>query len=83
MKMAEWMRAASIGFPSGRVKLTLWEGTEDEQSFPVRFPKNGRPYVKAFGIKYELTDREVEEVAQLKRVQGSLQKAHKAATQGG
>lgn len=54
------MRPISIGLPSGEVKLTLWDGTEDEQSFKVMFPKNGRPYVKAYGRKYELTDKEIQ-----------------------
>ena len=69
------MRPVSIGVPSGTVKLALWEGTEDEKSFPVRFPKNGRPFVKAFGIKYELTDEEAEMVAQLKQLPGSHPKS--------
>ena len=63
------MRSISIGFPSGMVKLTLWEGTEDERSFPVKSLKRGRPYVKANGIKYELTD---EEVSYIKRVLGVM-----------
>lgn len=53
------MRPISIGFPSGKVKMILWEGTEDEQAFPVQSIKRGRPYVKAYGKKYELTDEEV------------------------
>lgn len=53
------MRPISVGFPSGTVKLTLWEGTEDEESFKVQSLKRGRPYVKAYGVKYELTDEEV------------------------
>lgn len=53
------MRPISIGFPSGQVKMTLWEGTEEEESFPVRFVKRGKPYVKSCGVKYELTEEEV------------------------
>lgn len=52
------MRTISIGFPSGKVKMTLWEGTEDEESFPVKSLKRGTPYVMAYGIKYELTEKE-------------------------
>ena len=52
------MRHISIGFPSGKVKMTLWEDTEDEQSFPVKSLKRGKPYVIAYGVKYELTEEE-------------------------
>lgn len=60
------MRPISVGFPSGRVKLTLWAGSEDEQDFPVRFPKQGKPFVKAFGIKYELTEEETQYINAMK-----------------
>lgn len=53
------MRHISIGFPSGKVRMTLWEDTEDEESFPVKCVKRGKPYVEAHGIKYELTEEEV------------------------
>ena len=53
------MRPISIGFPSGKVKMTLWEGTEDEKAFPVKCLKREKPYVEAYGIKYELTEEEV------------------------
>ncbi len=52
------MRPVAIGFPSGRLKMTLWAGTEDEQSFQIFGMKTGKPYVKAYGIKYELTEEE-------------------------
>lgn len=52
------MRSISIGMPSGTVKMVLWEGSEDEKAFPVRCLKRGKPYVMAYGIKYELTDEE-------------------------
>ena len=51
------MRSVSIGFPSGKAKLTLWEGTEDQENFPIKaMTKN--PYVLAYGIKYYLTEEE-------------------------
>lgn len=53
------MRSITIGFPSGKVQMKLWEGTEDEQSFEVKSLKRGRPYVKAYGQKYELTEEEI------------------------
>lgn len=54
------MRSISIGYPSGVVKMALWEGTEDEESFPVKSLKRGVPYVKAYGVKYELTAEEAQ-----------------------
>ena len=52
------MRSISIGVPSGKAKLTLWEGTEDEKAFEIKSLKHGTPYVMAYGIKYELTEEE-------------------------
>ena len=52
------MRNICVGIPSGIVKMTLWGGTEDEQAFPVKSLKRGRPYVMAYGVKYELTEEE-------------------------
>lgn len=52
------MRRISIGYPSGTARLTLWEGTEDERSFPIKSLKRGKPYVMAYGVKYELTEEE-------------------------
>lgn len=53
------MRPISIGFPSGQIKMTLWAGTEDEASFPVKSFKRGTPYVIAYGVRYELTKEEI------------------------
>lgn len=52
------MRPISIGFPSGKITMILWEDTEDEEAFPVRCAKRGNPYVEAYGVKYELTKEE-------------------------
>jgi hypothetical protein len=43
-----------------RVKMKLWEGTEDEQSFEVKSLKRGTPYVEAYGVKHELTKEEIQ-----------------------
>lgn len=51
-------RPISMGFPSGKLKMTLWEGTEDEQSFQIFGMKTGKPYVKAYGVRYNLTEEE-------------------------
>lgn len=40
--------------------MILWADTEDEKAFPVRCAKRGKPYVKAYGIKYELTEEETQ-----------------------
>lgn len=52
------MRPISIMIPSGKVNMTLWEGTEEAELFPIQCLKRGKPYVKAYGIKYELTEEE-------------------------
>lgn len=53
------MRTIKIGIPSGKAKMTLWEGTEDEESFEIKSSKHNIPYVIAYGIKYELTEDEI------------------------
>lgn len=53
------MRAISIGFPSKKVYMYLWEDTADEEKFEVKSLKRGKPYVLAYGIKYYLTDEEI------------------------
>lgn len=54
------VRTISVGFPSRKVKMVLWEGSEDEQAFEVKSLKRGKPYVLAYGIKYYLTDKEIQ-----------------------
>ena len=58
-------RSISVGFPTGKVKLTLWAGTEDEEAFEVKGLKCGTPYVLAYGTKHYLTDQEVRIARQL------------------
>lgn len=58
------MRNISVGFPSGKAKMTLWQGTEDEESFIIK-SVNKNPYVVAYGIKYELTEDEVHYLKQI------------------
>jgi hypothetical protein len=60
------MRNITIGIPSGKAKLTLWQGTEDEETFEIKSLKRGTPYVIAYGVKYELT---TEEITYLKNIQ--------------
>lgn len=53
-------RSIRVTFPSRAVKLTLWEGTDDEESFVVKSLKRGKPYAIAYGVKYYLTDGEIQ-----------------------
>ena len=53
------MRTIRISVPSGKVKMVMWEETEDEEEFEIKSLKRGTPYVKAYGIKYELTKEEI------------------------
>ena len=53
------MRNIRITIPTGKAKMTLWEGTEDEESFEIKSTKRNIPYVIAYGIKYELTEDEI------------------------
>ena len=52
------MRSISVGFPSRKVYMYLWESSEDEEKFEVKSLKRGKPYVLAYGIKYYLTEEE-------------------------
>lgn len=62
------MRSISIGVPSGKAKMTLWEGTEDEEKFDIKFPRRGIPYVFAYGVKYPLTREEIQELKKLRTI---------------
>lgn len=60
-------RKIRIGVPSGKVKMALWEGTEDEEFFVVKAIKN-KPYVEAYGNKYFLTEEETKTMQQLMKL---------------
>lgn len=64
------MRSIKIGVPSGKAKMTLWENTEDEESFEIKSLKRGTPYVMAYGIKYELTEEEVKYLRNMQQLIG-------------
>lgn len=53
------MRNIKIAIPSGKAKMTLWANTEDEESFEIKSLKSNKPYVMAYGVKYELTEEEI------------------------
>ena len=62
------MRSIRIGVPSGKAKITLWEGTEDEESFEIKSLKRGVPYFLVYGIKHELTDEEIKHLRLMQKV---------------
>lgn len=66
------MRSIRIGVPSGKAKMTLWEGTEDEQSFEIKSLKRGTPYVMAYGVKYELTKEEINNLRLMQKIIGGI-----------
>ena len=62
------MRSIKISIPSGKVKMIMWEGTEDEEEFEVKSLKRGTPYIMAYGIKYELTEKEITYIKSLQNI---------------
>lgn len=59
------MRSIRIGVPSGKLKMTLFEGTEDEETFEIKSLRRGVPYVTAYGTKYYLTNEEIQAAKKL------------------
>lgn len=48
-----FMRSIRISIPSWKVKLAMWESTEDEAAFPIRAIGSRKPYITAYGIRYD------------------------------
>lgn len=59
------MRSIKMGVPSGKIKIVMFEGTEDEEAFEVRSLKRGKPYVVAYGNKYYLSYEEIQAIKKL------------------
>ena len=59
------MRTISVGVPSGKLKLTLWDGTEDAEQFVIHGISSDKPYVKAYGKLYPLTPKEIKLARQM------------------
>lgn len=59
MNKDQKVRSVTIGLPSRTAYLTLWEDTEDEETFPIKYVRSNYPYVTAYGIKYYLSDKEI------------------------
>ena len=66
------MRSIKTSIPSGKVKMALWENTEDEEWFDVKSLKRGKPYIVAYGIKYELTEDEIKHLKYMLKVIGII-----------
>lgn len=62
------MRKIRVGIPSGKAKMVMFEGTEDEESFEIKSLKRGTPYIMAYGVKYELTEEEIEHLRTMQKV---------------
>ena len=62
------MRSILISVPNGKSKMILWEGTEDEETFEIKSLKRGTPYVMAYGVKYELTEEEINHLRFMQKV---------------
>ncbi len=62
------MRTITMSVPSMTIRMTLWEGTEDEEQFVVRGLKSEAPYVKAYGIRYPLNRDERKHARELMKV---------------
>ena len=66
------MRKIRVCVPSGKAKMVMWEGTEDEESFEIKSLKRGTPYIIAYGIKYELTKEEINHLRMMQKVASVL-----------
>ena len=66
------MRKIRVCVPSGKAKMVMWEGTEDEESFEIKSLKRGTPYIMAYGIKYELTEEEINHLRMMQKVASVL-----------
>ena len=55
--MKRMIRRVSQSLKDGTFYLNLWCDSEDEEQFKVRAVKT-KPYIIAYGIRYDLTKRE-------------------------
>lgn len=54
-------RYVTVNVFTGRPYLMLWANTEDQEEFPIKAIKTN-PYVKAYGVRYDLTQKEIEQM---------------------
>lgn len=52
-------RYVTVSLTTGKAYLRMWVGTEDEMQFLIKAPKT-KPYVMAYGVRYDLTRKEIE-----------------------
>lgn len=53
------MRPINMGFPSGKMTLVLYSGTEDEEKTPIYGIRTDRPYVRINGRRDYLSADEI------------------------
>lgn len=70
-------RRLSVNLEDGSFTLYLWCGTEDEEGFKVRATKT-KPYVMAYGVRYDLTKKEQQDMKSLTK---EYNKLHKVAVE--
>lgn len=68
-------RYVTVSVFTGRPYLMLWANTEDQEEFPIKAIKTN-PYVKAYGVRYDLTKKEIEQMNKMisdsQRIGGKL-----------
>ena len=64
------MRPINVSFPSGKITLVLYSGTEDEKKAIIYGIKTDRPYVRINGRRDYLTDQEVHLLRKIHRIYG-------------
>ena len=62
------MRPINVSFPSGKMTLVIYSGTEDEEKTPIYGIRTDRPYVRINGQRDYLTDQEVYLLRKLRRI---------------
>ena len=62
------MRPINVSFPSGKMTLVLYAGTEDEEKTRIYGAKTDHPYVRINGRRDYLTDQEVYLLRKLRRI---------------
>ena len=62
------MRPINVSFPSGKMTLVLYAGTEDEEKTRIYGAKTDHPYVRINGQRDYLNDRETVLLRRLRRI---------------
>lgn len=51
-------RYVTVNLLTGKPYLMLWANTEYQEEFPIKAIKT-KPYVMAYGVRYDLTNKEI------------------------